>query len=112
MPTRVEYYKFIKAVQAKDCVSSSALHAAEMKALALKMGYLQAGGIASKVVKKSKTAVAAKAPPKPVKSLEQRRKDLFDEYKKIVIEVSDSEAVAIRKNKQKKEILEKRKKLV
>ena len=124
MVTRIQYYEFIKKMQASECKSASAMNAADMRAYAIKLGYVQANGIATKALKArakkpvkpvAKAKVEVKKVVKPVKvekSLIERKKDLFTEWKNIIIEVSDSEAVANAKNAKKKAILEKRRTLV
>lgn len=121
MVTRIQYYEFIKKMQASECKSASAMNAADMRAYAIKLGYVQANGIATKALQaRAKKPVVSTSTPKvstpkvskPVVSLNDRKKAIYAEIRNTEIKEGDTKAQEKVKVAKMKELREKLKALV
>jgi len=120
-PTRDTYYQFIKGVQKQnvECKGASKLRLTEMKALAIRLGFQQAGGFVSKAVKqktekKQKVKQEVKEEVKSGLSADekkQEKKRLLRELRNIKINVDDTIEEGNIKKKQKEKILQKMREL-
>jgi len=125
-PTKVDYYNFIRGVQKAnpECKGASKLNASQMKALALKMGYLKARGVVSNAIKIKKEEVKQEVTKTKTKSVKpkkkteltpeekkQEKKRLLKEITSIKINVSDSEEVGAKKKKAKEKLMKKMREL-
>ncbi len=122
-PTRDTYYQFIKGVQAQnaECRGASRLKLAEMKDLAIRLGFQQAGGIVTKAVKqksvkkqnvKQEVKEEGETKRKTVKKSEltadekkQEKKRLLRELRNIKINVGDTIEEGNIKKKQKEKLM-------